>query len=273
MMPAFSDAVSMEEIGKILDYVRSFCVDDNWPRGELNLPRPMITEKAYPEDEIVWTTGVATEGGAVSNELVYEKRFGARNQFELVLPLDFHELEAGEWTGGIGDIAIGAKRALFHSLASGSIFSVNGEIILPTGNEEKGLGKGVTIIEPFVSFGQILPADSFLHAQAGIEIPTDSERAEQEAFWRFVLGKSFTQGRYGRTWSPMVEILAVRELAEGEGTKWDLLPQVQITLNTRQHVMANIGFLIPLNDTEGRDTTFLVYLLWDWFDGGFFEGW
>jgi hypothetical protein len=273
MMPAFSDAVSMEEIGKILDYVRSFCVDDNWPRGELNLPRPMITEKAYPEDEIVWTTGVATEGGAVSNELVYEKRFGARNQFELVLPLDFHELEAGEWTGGIGDIAIGAKRALYHSLASGSIFSVNGEIILPTGNEEKGLGKGVTIIEPFVSFGQILPADSFLHAQAGIEIPTDSERAEQEAFWRFVLGKSFTQGRYGRTWSPMVEILAVRELAEGEGTKWDLLPQVQITLNTRQHVMANIGFLIPLNDTEGRDTTFLVYLLWDWFDGGFFEGW
>jgi hypothetical protein len=272
-MPAFGDALTMEETWKILDHVRSFCVDDNWPRGELNLPRPMVTEKAYPEDEAVWTTGVATEGGAVANELVYEKRFGARNQLELKVPLDFQKPEGGDWTGGIGDIGVGVKRALFHSLSSGSIFSVTGEVILPTGNEDKGLGKGVTIIEPFVSFGQVLPADSFLHAQAGFEIPTNSERAEQEAFWRFVLGKTFTQGQFGRAWSPMLEVLAARELAEGEEVKWDILPQFQVTLNTRQHVMVNVGVRIPLNEREGRSTAILVYLLWDWFDGGFFDGW
>ena len=71
----------------------------------------------------------------------------------------------------------------------------------------------------------------------------------------------------------MLEVLAVRELASGEEAKWDLLPQVQVTLSTRQHIMANVGVRIPVNEREGRSTAILVYLLWDWFDGGFFEGW
>ncbi len=272
-MPAFGDAVTMEETWKILEHIRSFCVDESWPRGELNLPRPLVTEKAYPEDEVVWTTGVTEEADAVSSSLVYEKRFGARNQVEVKLPLDFHELEANDWTGGIGDVALAVKRALFHGLGSGSIFSVTGEVILPTGNEDKGLGKGMTVFEPFVTFGQILPADSFLQAQVGVEIPTDSDKAENEAFWRFAFGKTFTQGEFGRAWSPMVEVLAVRELADGEEILWDLVPQVQVTLNTRQHVMLNAGVRLPINEKEGRSTTLLFYLLWDWFDGGFFEGW
>jgi hypothetical protein len=272
-MPAFGDALSMDETWLILGHIRSFCVDEGWPRGELNLPRPLVTEKAYPEDEVVWETGVTTEGDAVANALVYEKRFGPQSQIEIKLPLDFQELPEGDWTGGIGDIGVGFKHALVHSLETGSIFSVTGEVILPTGNEDEGLGKGVTIIEPFVTFGQILPADSFLHAQAGMEIPTDSTRAEREAFWRFVLGKTFTQGEFGRAWSPMMEVLAKRELADGEEMLWDLVPQAQVTLNKRQHIMMNVGVRVPLNEREGRSTAILFYLLWDWFDGGFFEGW
>ena len=97
--------------------------------------------------------------------------------------------------------------------------------------------------------------------------------AENEAFWRIALGRSFTEGRWGRTWSPMVELLGARELVSGEPVNWDLVPQLQVTLNTRQHVMLNLGVRLPLNDTDARQTEFLVYLLWDWFDGGFFEGW
>ncbi len=36
--------------------------------------------------------------------------------------------------------------------------------------------------------------------------------------------------------------------------------------------MANIGVRIPVDDPE-RSSQVMVYLLWDWFDGGFFEGW
>jgi hypothetical protein len=51
------------------------------------------------------------------------------------------------------------------------------------------------------------------------------------------------------------------------------VPQFQVTLNTRQHVMANAGFRLPMTNRSERETEFVFYLLWDWFDGGVLEGW
>jgi hypothetical protein len=104
-------------------------------------------------------------------------------------------------------------------------------------------------------------------------VPLDHDKAEDEAFARAALGRTFTSGRWGRAWSPMVEILASRELVSDSTTNWDVVPQMQVTLNVRQHVMLNAGARIPLNDSDIRDTRYLVYLLWDWFDGGLTEGW
>ena len=88
------------------------------------------------------------------------------------------------------------------------------------------------------------------------------------------LGRTFTTGGpWGRAWSPMVEVQAKRELEGGASFDWDVVPQLQVTLNQRQHVMANVGVLIPLNDGDVRRTALYFYVLWDWFDGGFFEGW
>jgi mono/diheme cytochrome c family protein len=273
MMPAFGEALSAEEIMAILAYVREFCGEADWPRGELNLPRAMFTEKAYPEDEAVWTTGVGGEGwGEVSNELIYERRFGARNQIELILPFGFRDAPEG-WKGGIGDVGIGVKRAVFHDLASGTILSLAGEVIVPTGNADEGFGVGVARLEPFLAFGQVLPSDGFMHLQAGAEFPVGGDEVESEAFWRGAIGKSFTEGRFGRTWSPMVEVLAARELTNGATTHWDVVPQFQVTLNTRQHVMANVAARVPVNDTDTRRTQLLIYLLLDWFDGGLLDGW
>ena len=237
MMPAFGAALSEEELVLVLAHVRTLCTDDDWPRGELNLPRPLVTEKAYPEDELVYSATVAAEGPwAIENELVYEKRFGARNQLEVALPFGWRERGAGtdpgDRDGGLGDLALGVKRALWHDLERGSILSLTGEVILPTGDQDEGFGKGFTVFEPFVSFGRILPADGFLHLQAGLEIPVGEEDANDEAFWHAALGRSFSEGRWGRTWSPMVELLGARELAGGEPVHWDAVPQVQVTLNT-----------------------------------------
>jgi mono/diheme cytochrome c family protein len=273
MMPAFGTALTDEEIAAAVSHLRTFCADTSWPRGELNLPRALVTEKAYPEDEAVVSVSADVEGeGTSSYRFVFEKRLGPRNQYEVVLP--FHAAKLGDsWAGGAGDLTLGFKRAVYHSLARGSIFSLAGEVILPTGDEGDGASKGVTVFEPFAAFGQILPADSFLQAQAGIELPVDTERAPREVFWRALVGKTVSQGRYMRAWSPMVELLAARELEDGARTHWDALPQMQITLSTRQHIMLNLGVQLPLNDADARPTKFLFYFLWDWFDGGLFEGW
>jgi hypothetical protein len=71
----------------------------------------------------------------------------------------------------------------------------------------------------------------------------------------------------------MVEFLGVRELEAGQKAHWDILPQVQVTLNTRQHVIMNVGVRVPMNDHDSRSTQVVMYVLWDWFDGGFLEGW
>jgi hypothetical protein len=274
LMPSFGDALTAEQLEKAIEHIMTFCTDRSWPRGELNLPRPIFTEKAFPEDEVVLTTGVAAEGnGLVSTELAYEKRFGAQNQLELAVPLDFEERSGGTWSGGIGDIAVGVKRALFHDRRGTRILSGGLEVILPTGNEDQGRGTGTTILEPFAAYGQVLPRDAFLHLLAGVELPADTDRAGREAFWRGALGKSFVQGQFGRTWSPMVEVLGACDLESGATVHWDVVPQMQVTLNTRQHVMMSAGVQVPVTDAESRTTTVLAYLLWDWFDGGFFDGW
>ena len=140
--------LSDEEIQKILGHVRGFCPDGRWPRGELNLPRPLVTEKAFPEDEAVLTTIVAAEGpGAVTNKLVYERRFGPTSQIEVMLPFAAKRTGTNGWAGGVGDIALGMKQVLFHSMRSGSILSLSGEAVLPSGDDKRGRGKGYTVFE------------------------------------------------------------------------------------------------------------------------------
>ncbi len=277
MMPAFGDALTTEQLQRVMDYVRTLCGSTAWPRGDLNMPRPMVTEKAYPEDELVWTTQTSLDGpGVIMNEIVYERRFGSKNQFELVVPFGLQERTLdgqNDWVAGLGDVVLGMKRALFHSLKTGSIVSAAAEIKLPTGNEDKGFGTGTSVFETFVSYGQLLPANSFIQFQGVLELPFDRELAENEAAARLALGRSLTQGPWGRTWTPMVEILGGRELESGATTHWDLVPQFQVTLNNRQHIMANLAVRIPINDTQSRDPRFLIYFLWDWFDGGLTDGW
>jgi mono/diheme cytochrome c family protein len=274
MMPAFGDALAPEQITAILQHVRGFCRDTRWPRGELNLPRPLFTEKAYPEDEAVVTSDVALEGrGAVLTRLVYERRIGAQAQWELVVPLASHA-GPGSRMMGLGDVAAGLKRVLVHSLPRGTVVSVTGEVVLPTGDRDAGRGRGVTVLEPFVTVGQILPGDAFVQVQGGVEVPLARREHHDEVFWRTAVGRSFdTRMGAGRVWTPMVEVLGARELAAGASVGWDVVPQMQVTLSTRQHVMLNVGVRLPMRDGATRPTRLAVYLLWDWFDGGFFEGW
>jgi mono/diheme cytochrome c family protein len=275
-MPAFGEALTEEEILRIIDHLHTFCDDPGgWPRGELNLPRALFTEKAFPENETVFTTSIGGgTSGSVTHQVLYEKRFGSRNQYEVAVPLALEQSAAGEWSRGLGDVAVAVKRALFHSLERGTIVSAAGEVVLPTGKETLGLGNGVTIFEPFLAVGQILPRNAFLHAQIGAEFPTDLDKAEPEAFWRGAIGMTLEQGRFGRAWSPMLEILGARELEDGPSVQWDAVPQMQVTLNTRQHLMINAGVRIPLTGRDqGRRAQVVTYFLWDWFDGGLTDGW
>ena len=279
MMPAFQGVLTVEQVQLAVNHIRTFCTDDRWPRGELNLPRALITGKAFPEDEAVLTGQINTKApGRVLTRIVYEQRFGARNQWEIAVPFGWHEVPITDgsgqptaWTSSLGDIALSLKRAVYHD--RDSIISVAGELFLPTGDDERGFGRGTAVFEPFIVYGQILPGGFFLQSMLGAEITFDKEKASNEALFRNAIGWSGQSGEFGRTWSPMLEVLVGRDLVGGEDFIFDLVPQMQVTLNKRQHIMANVGVRVPLNKRDERDPQVLFYVLWDWFDGTLFEGW
>ena len=72
----------------------------------------------------------------------------------------------------------------------------------------------------------------------------------------------------------MVEIIADRDLETGAKTNWDVVPQMQVTLNNRQHVRVNVGVRTPVNNTAGqRHAGASSTRCGTWFDGGLRDGW
>jgi mono/diheme cytochrome c family protein len=272
-MPAFGEALTPVQIGRVVEYVAHFCTDASWPRGDLNLPRPLFTEKAYPENEFVVTTGITTAGpNQIGNDLLYERRLGKRSQLEVVVPLETSHADGAPWTGGIGDVAVSVKRAFYASVQTGRIFSAGSEVIFPSGSESSGRGSGTTVVEPFVTLGQAIGATAFVQLHSGVELPFDTDKSPREVFARGAFGNSFLQDHgFGRAWTPMVELLWARP--EGEHSEWDVVPQLQVTLSKLQHVMIAGGVRIPLNGGDERHPAVVTYFLWDWFDGSLFDFW
>ena len=274
IMPAFGRALTSSEIDDLVAYLRSLCRGRGWPRGELNLPRALVTEKAYPESEVVLSTAINAQG-VPGNEshVIHEQRFGTKNQIEVDVPLLFQD-QNRVWYGGVGDATLGMKRVMFSNLNRGSILSLFGGLLIPSGSRQRGFGSGTTTFETFAAFDQLLRSDTFIQTQFGAELPFHTSIAPQSLFFNTAIGQSIAANHgLGRLWSPMFEFVATRDLVTGAKTDWDVVPQMQVTISRRQHVRGNLGLRIPVSDTTGRQKQLIFYLLWDWQDGKLTEGW
>ncbi len=283
LMPAFGKVLSREQIEAAVGHVKAFCPEKRWPPGEFNLPKALNTGKAFPENEVAWEiTSTVEEPVAIHGKFVVARRVGARHQLEVAIPGGAQQLdhtspdgEAGyRWGEGVGDIALAWKGVLWHHLPAGTIGSMALDVFLPTGDVADGFGKGIFSFEPALLIGQIIPGVGFVQLQGGAELSTDPGVAGHALFWRGAVGRTFRQnGGFGRSWSPMVEILGATEIDDGVSPDWDIVPQLQVALSTRQHVRLGLGALLPLTRFEDRQIEVQAYLIWDWYDGGFGEGW
>lgn len=276
LMPPHGQSLGAETLQLVIAHVRTFCGDARWPAGELNLPRAHVTEKAFPEDEaVVEAIANAEHESAAELAMIYEKRIGPRAQVEVSIPFALEEGPSGKNEAGLGDVALAAKVAVWHDKARGGIVSVAGEVVLPTGDRDRGLGGGTVVLEPQLLWGQVLPRDFFLHAQLLGEFPTRGSRGDDEAQLRLALGKSFFEdGGFGREWAPILEVLTTRVFAAGEPDfAVDLAPQLHVALNRRQHVRLSLGARVPVTQTRERPVRVLLFVLWDWYDGALTDGW
>jgi mono/diheme cytochrome c family protein len=273
IMPSFKLALTPEQINKVIGYLRHFCREQGWPRGELNLPRAMVTEKAYPEDEEVVSTAVNAKGTpGTETHIIHEQRFGKKNQIEVDVPINFQD-ENHTWYGGVGDTTFGVKRVLFSNLRSGSIMALQGSVLVPSGNRARGFGSGTTTFETFAAYDQLFHNTS-IQTQVGADLPRHTNIAPQSIFFNIAIGQTIMADHgLGRAWTPMCEFLADRDLVDGAKTNWDVLPQMQVTISHRQHIRGDLGVRVPVSNTTGRAVQLQLYLLWDWQDGKINEGW
>jgi hypothetical protein len=163
---------------------------------------------------------------------------------------------------------------MFSNLHTGSILSLQGSMLLPTGNRVRGFGSGTTTFETFAAFDQLFRTKTFVQTQLGADLPRHTQIAPQSMFFNTAIGQSFAADHgFGRLWSPMVEFIADRDLVDGAKTDWDVLPQMQVTISHRQHIRGDLGVRLPMTNTSGRDVQVQFYILWDWQDGKLNEGW
>jgi len=215
----------------------------------------------------------ATGAPGSTTDFIHEQRFGMRNQIEVDVPMNVQN-QQHNWEAGLGDITFGLKREMFSSLRTGSILSLQAGVLAPTGDSKRGFGSGTTTFEPFAAFDQLFPSNTWVQLQMGADLPRHTDVAPQSLFGRAAIGQTFANDHMlGRMWSPMVEFLADRDLEDGAKTNWDILPEMQVTISRRQHIRADIGVRAPFTNTSGRTPQVTFYVLWDWADGKFWEGW
>jgi mono/diheme cytochrome c family protein len=276
IMPAFGDLLTDDQINDVMAYMRGFCKNVHHdPLGELNLPRALVTEKAFPEEEVVVSTAASASGApAWTTDIIDERTvIDARTQLETDVPVNYAD-QAHQWTAGFGDITLALKREMFSSLRTGSILSLQGGFLLPAGDSKRGFGTGTTQFEPFAAFDQLFKENTFIQTQLGADLPLQTNVVPRSMFWRVAVGQAMAQDHMlGRLFSPMVEFLADREFTLGARTNWDVVPEMQITVSRRQHVRVAFGVREPFTNTQGRTPQVVFYLLWDRADGKLWNGW
>ena len=142
-MPGYGDALTEGQIRMLVRYIRSFCAEPSWPLGNLNFSRPIFTEKAFPENEVVILPAMSNrdEGAHIRLRAVYERRFGSRGHAEVGVPLESVSAD-GNRASGIGDFTIAAKYVLHANQRATRIVTGGLELTFPTGSERRNLGGG-----------------------------------------------------------------------------------------------------------------------------------
>jgi len=268
VMPAWGTVLTAMEISDVAAYEKSLCDDPNWVPGELNFPRPLITGKAIPEQEVVL-------GGQFSRNVrdvnpneqsmtftgAVEYRIDGLTELELEVPVSAINMDPGPSTAGLGDIAIALKRVLFFSVEHLTIVTAGLELGLPTGRSNKGLGSGELTWEPNLRAGSRWD-DVILQGDLRLELPQQSANTAAAFLYNLALAYEIEP-------DPRLEIVPMVELntetalngPDGGRTLSAVLPQLRVDWLTWS---AGAGVQIPFTHLKDFDIRVLFDLTYEY---------
>ena len=257
-MPAFGDFLTPQQVSEFVAFIKKFCGQKGWPSGNLNLPRPLFAEKAFPENELILTPMVShrkDEPAAFSMAAIYEQRVGKRGQIEMVLPMESAN-PAGTRSSGFGDFELGVKYAL-NPMSPNHLVSAGFDVSMPTGDATKDLGSGQFIFEPYVSTATVIGSQTYLQAQLKMEFPKDNAWDDRVTVYNIYVGhdarllpSTFTFG---------VEL-------NGENDEVAITPQIRKGLSKTGALAGAFGVRVPLNHRDDQGVKWVGYLLWEFLE-------
>ncbi len=268
MMPAFGDALTEADIDAVLVFIKTELAEDHdYPDGELNLFLALRTKKAFPEDEWVWKQRYTGQDGdnAWKNTLEYEFRIGKRAQGMLEIT---HEVKGS--SSQFGHFEPGLKYVFKDDGRTGFILAGAVQVGVPLNSDAHWE------LLPYLAVGKVL-SDAFTF-QGSSRLKLDLEDSDGSSA-EFAGVVHWTHTNVPRNVFPGLELVAEVPFKRGSGAtrkdavQFSLLPQARIGLNKRGNIALNTGVELPLNDTQRYDWRAYLYFIWDFADGGLFEGW
>jgi outer membrane putative beta-barrel porin/alpha-amylase len=168
---------------------------------------PLRTRRPVIERELEFRVEHAkgADGRTTEAAAALELPILPRWQVELEIPFVFNDPRDGTFQGGVGDLSLETKVAVWQSLDWLSQIAVGAEVRFPTGSERRGLG-GEASIEPFVT-GGIALGDFDLLASVAYEFNLNANVAgpnEQELAASAAVGWRVT-----RVFAPLLELVTV----------------------------------------------------------------
>ncbi len=263
-MPAFGETLDQQQIEDVLAYVKTLGGAHDYPDGALNLFLPLRTRKAFPEDEWVWKVRHTDSDGPDQwrHVLEYEWRIGQRWQ---------GVLEASYLSQGDRDrwdvLEPGFKYVLRHDAKRGVITTLGANVVVPLRSDRDWE------VLPYIAMGRLLGEDWTLQSSARLRLPVE-DPGDGSAELAGVV--HWAHSPWPRNVFPGLELVAEVPFDRAPGNdrvQLSVLPQVRIGLSKRGHVAVNLGLEEPLNDRDRYDRRAYMYLIWDFADGGFFDGW
>ena len=265
-MPAFREALTEHQINLVIAYVRTFCTED-WPSGDLNFPRPLVTEKAYPENEVVLSWNFSrTPAKERETQFLwsFEKRIGSRGQIELNIPFSIIDPKIGVTVGGVGDIEAGAKYVLYDNPDTLFILSGGLEVGIPTGSYRRGLGEGTTTLAPFLATGKAW-GDFVSQGSLKFEYPFVTRRASKAIFYDLALSYPIFDFGRGTEAQALLEFNGKSEWGNQNPKHFQLYltPGLRKGLTLAGNWAIALGVQVPVTREREANYRVMGYLLYE----------
>jgi hypothetical protein len=187
---------------------------------------------------------------------VYERRFGKRTMWEVAVPLASHDTAGLARRQGIGDIEVAIKHVIAARADAPRILSAGLEVSLPTGSAVRGLGRGRTMLEPYLAAGALV-ANTYLQGQSKLELPADGARTGRAVVYNIYAGRDTSKAP--DTWTLGLEL-------NGENRELALTPQVRKGLTKTGALGAALGVRFPITQRRVQGTRVVSYVLWEYLE-------